>query len=394
MVCNGRRGRAGSATRAGQGGSIAIVAALLLIALLGLGGLGLDLARLINRKAELQSLAQATAMTAASELDGTAAGIARAQARARALAESLRYAYSRASVTWSDSALSFGGTAKGDPGGVWRSGAEAAGTPARLLYARVDTGPIDGGLNAVDAVLMQLLSPRFASLRVTGRAVAGRGAMAVTPLAVCAIAPGQAASEYGYQRGVAYDLMQVKVGAAKLDTFLVDAIDPVGGAVNATTNLGWQVAAPYVCTGAMAMPQLTGGVVNVARPFPLDKLYSQLNARFGQYASGCKSANAPADRNIAPLATAAQYGDGATRQAPPAPYQPGLPLRRVLKVPLLACPVMAGSGVGNPGSIGSAKVLAIGQFFMTAPASVTSIPVEFTGLVAEDSLASLVERKE
>ena len=385
MVCIERRG--GKPARR-QGGSIAIVTTLLLIVLLGLCALGLDVARLINRKAELQNLAQATAMTAAAQLDGTAPGIARAQARARTLAASLLYRYSSTAVTWSDNALTFAGMPAGEDGGAWRGGTEASGNPARLLYARVDTGAIDGGLNAVDAILMQLLSPRFASLRVTGRAVAGRGAIGVTPLAVCAIDAAAAASDFGYQKGVAYDLAHIKAGAAKVDTFLVDPIDPVGGAVNASSNLGWQVAAPYVCTGAMSMPQLTGGAVNVARPFPLKQLYTQLNARFGQYDS-CKSGNAPADRNIATLATAAQYSNAGLRQSPPAAYQPGLPLRRVLNVPLLACP-MSPAGA----STGSAKVLAIGQFFMTAPASATSIPAEFTGLVAEDSLATLLERKE
>ena len=388
MVCIERRG--GKPARR-QGGSIAIVTTLLLIVLLGLCALGLDVARLINRKAELQNLAQATAMTAAAQLDGTAPGIARAQARARTLAASLLYRYSSTAVTWSDKALTFAAMPAGDAGedgGAWRNGTEASGNPARLLYARVDTGAIDGGLNAVDAILMQLLSPRFASLRVTGRAVAGRGAIGVTPLAVCAIDAAAAASDFGYQNGAAYDLAHIKAGVAKVDTFLVDPIDPVGGAVNASSNLGWQVAAPYVCTGAMSMPQLTGGAVNVARPFPLKQLYTQLNARFGQYAS-CKSGNAPADRNIATLATAAQYSNAGLAQQPPAAYQPGLPLRRVLNVPLLACPM-------NPAgaSTGSAKVLAIGQFFMTAPASATSIPAEFTGLVAEDSLATLLERKE
>jgi Flp pilus assembly protein TadG len=57
-----------------------------------------------------------------------------------------------------------------------------------------------------------------------------------------------------------------------------------------------------------------------------------------------------------------------------APSRPGLAMRRMLNIPLLACPVPSGTLV-------SGQVLAVGRFLMTAPADATSISAEFAGLV-------------
>lgn len=74
------------------------------------------------------------------------------------------------------------------------------------------------------------------------------------------------------------------------------------------------------------------------------------------------------------------YANGAIQLPTPA-NRPGIRQRRVLNVPLLACPV-AGS---------SATVIGIGKFFMTTPATATSLNAEFAGLAAENSLTSTME---
>lgn len=63
--------------------------------------------------------------------------------------------------------------------------------------------------------------------------------------------------------------------------------------------------------------------------------------------------------------------------APSVPNRPGLLYRRVLNVPLLSCPVATGTNV-------TATVLAIGRFFMTVPATATSINAEFAGVYPND----------
>jgi len=56
----------------------------------------------------------------------------------------------------------------------------------------------------------------------------------------------------------------------------------------------------------------------------------------------------------------------------------------VLNVALLSCPVPAGATA-------QASVLGVGRFFMTVPATATSLPVEFAGVAAPSSLSGAVE---
>jgi hypothetical protein len=76
----------------------------------------------------------------------------------------------------------------------------------------------------------------------------------------------------------------------------------------------------------------------------------------------------------------------------PTPYEASKPTglstvgdrRRVLNIPLLQCPVSAGTPH-------AATVVAIGKFFMTVPASDTALFAEFAGLAPEPSLGGQVE---
>jgi hypothetical protein len=72
---------------------------------------------------------------------------------------------------------------------------------------------------------------------------------------------------------------------------------------------------------------------------------------------------------------------GAFSQTPSVAHRPGIKYRRVLNLPLLQCPVS-----GN-----SATVLAIGKFFMTVPATSTSISAEFAGAGSDQQAGGPVE---
>jgi uncharacterized membrane protein len=69
-----------------QRGFVLIVTAISMTLLLGLAGLGIDIGRMYVIRAELQSFTDAAALTAALELNGTGAGIARARTGAGRLA--------------------------------------------------------------------------------------------------------------------------------------------------------------------------------------------------------------------------------------------------------------------------------------------------------------------
>lgn len=91
-----------------------------------------------------------------------------------------------------------------------------------------------------------------------------------------------------------------------------------------------------------------------------------------------------------PAAPAAKSGYPATPPYQTLAYQTaptgntGVAQRRLLHIPLLACPLPAGSDV-------LAQVRGIGRFFMTAPASNGVLSAEFDGLVAEGTLVGPAE---
>ena len=290
-----------------QQGVIAIVFALMLAILLGFIGLALDLGQLYNRDVELQAVAKVAALAAARQLNGTSAGVANAISQAAGSASSLRYQYGQLAVAWSDAALSFSSSSSG----TWVDAASAQAAPDGLLFARVDTSKLPGAQGTVDLAFMRVLSAALASASTSAQAVAGRAGIDVAPLAVCALSntlatarsnPGSPGNvelvEYGFRRGVAYDLMQLNPGATSAENFVIDPFDPPGAAGTAG-NMAASLVGPFACTGKLAIPRVTGGTITVGRPFPLASLVNQLNSRFDQYSGGqCSFATAPPDSNI------------------------------------------------------------------------------------------------
>ncbi|UVW26844.1 pilus assembly protein TadG-related protein [Massilia sp. H6] len=482
-----------------QQGAIAVMAAGCLLLMLAVCGIALDIAQVYNRNMELQSLADAAALAAASQLDGTQQGVSNALDKARDVVEegskTLRVKYGATKVNWNDAAISFGRSAATDA--EWSDAASAAQAAAGMLYARVDTRPLGDGYGLVSTVFMHVLAPQSGNAVLSARSVAGRSSVNVTPLAVCAMSPTDREGrsnpangstpanvelvEFGFRRGVSYDLMQLNSNGTTPAHFIVDPVTPpgvLGSAAHVTTS----AVAPFVCSGTMAVGELTSGNVTVVRNFPLDELHGALNSRFGDYSSGLCTANgAPPDFNVRPYqyssgvswmstprsgqaaqsfsgngklqtiadpspppvaATAAAYGplwayaravpfsayragvpEPASGYTPfatntwPALYGPGKPVasgypsgsgtpytsyggsffmaapmasrpgvrqRRVLNVLLLRCPVV-GAGLGQ------ATVAGIGRFFMTVPATTTTLVAEFAGLASESVLGRHVE---
>lgn len=475
-----------------QGGAFAIMAVPLILLMIGLCSLALDLGQIYNRKVDLSGLAKATALAAAHELNGTSAGIAAARAKARQVAESLKYQYFNdgISFTWNDAALTF--STDSSRTGTWVDGS----SPAGLYYAKVDTSALASTTGEVDTFLIWILSPSRRTVQLSDVAVAGRKQIAVTPIAVCAMDPNPAVArsnpgapatelvEYGFRRGISYDLMQLNPNDTSPVSYLINPVIAPGVYSSAfdTSLMG-----PFMCAGAMWVPRLSGGAVRVSplpSTSPLADLYTQLNTRFDDFSSQqCGPYGAPPDYNVkafdytqsggapwmvpgtgsaaaatttsrnkletiadlptppagttagsyGPLwtfAKAAKYPSYAALGTPePAsgyatfstsdwanlyksgPSASGYPSsatpysatsgsnykapsaanldistlqRRVLNVPLLSCPVTAGANV-------PATVLGIGKFFMTVPATATTLVAEFAGVLQEQSISSQVE---
>jgi hypothetical protein len=469
-----------------QEGVIAVMTAGVLIVMFAFFGFAIDLSRTFNRQAELQNLADAAALAAARALDGTPEGITRAKTAAASTASGFGYSYNKGAVSWTDTAIRFGTRSDGGSSG-WLDADSANGSAASVFFARVDTSALDASHGRVKNVFIPILSPAFAETNVVAYAVAGRSTINITPLAVCANSNTPAVSrsgelvEYGFRRGIAYDLMQLNPTGATPENFLVNPIAPPG-TVGASIIGNLVVVKPFICNGSLAMPTVSGGLITVERSFPIGSLSGQLNSRFGTSAAPCQSTSAPADMNVTSFAINGGANwmkntpDGQTAKsittihpdgsstlwtvADPTPspagtmgieygplwsyakaakyssylsnngvepsagystystsdwstlYTPGAPVvntgtnaypgttpyqatggasayktfrnTRVLNVPLLQCPVSSGAKT-------TARVLAVGRFFMTVPADTTRVPAEFAGLAPESAISGNVE---
>jgi Flp pilus assembly protein TadG len=465
-----------------QQGTIAIMSAGVLVVMLGFCGLALDLSRTYNRKVEMQKVAEAVALAAAKELNGTPAGVTAARAAAASVTANFNYQYERIPISWSEQALKF--SKSPDRSGSWVDPGTAEGSAGQLFYVKVDTSQLDSVHGSLDMVFMPVLSESLRTVSISGSAVAGRTSVDAMPLAICAMSSTPAAQrsnsggfnelvEYGFRRGVSYDLMQLNPGPGVPANFLINPIAPPGTTGPATdlTAVG-----PYVCAGNMSMPRLGGDPVSVTQPFPLGSLFVHLNSRFDDFSGNqCNFRAAPPDRNIRsytvasvswmttpttqvagpagttgkmetvadiapPGGPASQYGllwayakavpftayragiaephngytpfassnpvwsslynsqkpsgypssppykagFGTNYAGPSAAHGSGVNDRRVLRVPLLSCPVAAGTNV-------PATVLAIGKFFMTVPATDKTVNAEFAGAVPVQSVRGQVE---
>jgi Flp pilus assembly protein TadG len=481
------------------------------ILMIGFTGLAVELSQVYNRKVELNGLAHAVALAAARELNGTSGGVDNAVLQARRLVAAAKYGYGKNGFTWSDSFISFASTPTA-ASWVGAGDAKSSATVKSIWFVKVDTRELGDAAGTVTMVLMPVLGPSFSSITLQEVAVAGRTSIKVMPLAICAMSPDEGSDrvdsvtsgsttttrdelvQYGFRRGVSYDLMQLNPNGTSAETFVIDPF--LGPGVNsATITTSAAALSQFVCVGEMWMPRVTGGTLKVTRPFPLAGLYQQLNSRFDIYDATapddqrCKPKSAPPDVNVKQYApgsvswmspaptvqspgtattaaagtdpgrlqsnadlaalptgqTAANYGplwsyakavpfsqytvgvpepaagytpfplaDWATLYKPntgnPAPAASSYPTvspymstqatmsaqallarrplaernRRVLNVPLLSCPVAAGTD-------SSATVLAVGKFFMTVQASDTRLIAEFAGIAPESILRGKVE---
>lgn len=281
-----------------QRGVFSILYAIFLPITLGLLGLGLGLAQIYNRKVELQAMADATALAAARHLNGTKEGVEAALSTAAATAARFKYAYG-SPVAWDESALSVSDSPQLNS--VW--GRADPNNPGGKFFAKVDTSKLGGKYGLVEPIFLQLAS-KFASIQIDGLAIAGRTMSKVTPLAVCAfsdqpgVARGTELVQYGFRRGVVYDLMKLNPNGNTGEHFVVDPT-AAPGAISSDYNTSAAFVGPFVCTGKMWMPAITGGNLRLTRGFPISELYKQLNSRFDQYEDNlCNANGAPPDLNI------------------------------------------------------------------------------------------------
>lgn len=299
-------------------GAFAIMFVPVLIVMFTLCGLALDAGQLYNRNADLTGMAKAVALAAARELNGTDAGITAAKARAKETAEAFKYQYfgDGTPVAWNDAALSFSSGSARD--GTWISATSASGadqaTKSALYFAKVDTAGFGSAIGTVNTLLLQLFSGVSTTLHVQASAVAGRSSLNVTPIAICAMSTEAASKntytgsggvtldelvQYGFRRGVSYDLMQLNPNDTTAISYVINPVVVPGGS---STPFDTAMLGPFMCSGSVWVPRLTGGSIRVSKlpsTHPLASLDTPLNSRFDIYGSGpCAANGAPPDYNI------------------------------------------------------------------------------------------------
>jgi hypothetical protein len=161
---------------------------------------------------------------------------------------------------------------------------------------------------------MRVLSSTLSNIQLRDTAVAGRSGINITPIGICAMSSSAASErpatdaggatlselvQYGFRRGVSYDLMQLNPNGTNPERFAINPVlaPGVSGPAFSTADLG-----PFMCNGTMWVPRVTGGTIRVTplpNTFPLTSLYSALNSRFDQYVtSPCAPIGGPPDGNI------------------------------------------------------------------------------------------------
>jgi Flp pilus assembly protein TadG len=303
-------------THSREQGAFAVMFVPLLIVMIGFWGLALDIGQVYTRKVDMYGIAKAAALAAARELNGTPEGLAEARKAAREAVANLRYqSYgSGTSVAWSDDALSFGTSSSAT--GTWIASAGGASSleAAGLFFARVNTADLGPAIGQVDTFFMKILTGVAARGQVSDSAIAGRTSVKAMPIGICAMSPdpatarpatshtGAALSElvqYGFRRGISYDLMQLSPNTTTPIRFAINPVAEPGTNSSSFNIAGLQ---PFVCSGSMWVKRLTGGTVRVSAlpdASPLASLKAALNTRFDNYGNtGCTALSAPPDQNI------------------------------------------------------------------------------------------------
>ena len=290
----------------GQRGAVAIMFGLTVTVLFAMGGVVLDLGHLYIVKAELQNAADAAALAGAKELNQTTAGITNAVTKAQAIGAKNNYNFSTVvNLDGSDSSTAMAFSTS--PDGPWLTIAAAKAAPQGLTFMQIDTGG-----KTLNTYLMRVAG--INTINTSGVAVAGRFVNDVTPIGVCAIKneitgvsrpkaealPGtNELAQFGFRRGVGYNVFDLGPLGTPSNPYLIDPIDVYPASCN-PSNSSANSTAPFICNGSSAVVTSTPGTVYGNTGLSAGKIEAALNSRFNVYGgpSVCIPAQAPPDSNI------------------------------------------------------------------------------------------------
>ena len=287
-----------------QRGAVMIMFALLIVLLFGVMALVIDLGRTYVVRTELQNAADAAALAGAKDLNQTAAGVTTAVATAVAMAAQNTFKFTSV-VSISAANISVGGCPEDGcmvlASAIGNDDALAAGKT--FLKVDIPSGPLN-------TFFAQVLG--IASTQTFGRAVAGHFVTEITPIGVCAIdaaTPGgrriatgleDELTEYGFRRGVSYNLMQLGDVAGTSTPYLLNPVDAyAAGGPCSNNNSSANVAAPFICNGTSTVVVKAPGFTYGSTGLEAGPVERALNARFDDFQGNtCNPSNAPPDVNV------------------------------------------------------------------------------------------------
>ncbi len=281
-----------------QQGAVAIIVAICIAVLIGILGLVLDLGHLYVTKTELQNAADAAALSGARELNGSMTGINNAINRAIEAGGKNKYDLNSKVVNITSANLS-AGSCPSDSCMV-PIGSVTAANVADKTFLKVDTDS-----RFLNTWFIRVLSAGSATTKTSGIAVAGKYATDITPLAACSLPhdptdPTMAVSDFGYKRGVTYQLSNsnpIGPGTA----YWIDPVTVTDTPVvkPATCTGDTPSSLPYVCAGKVDFTPLVNQYVYTNTGVTNPQLEA-LDSRFNIYTSSskCSPLTAPPDSNI------------------------------------------------------------------------------------------------
>ena len=285
--------------RKGERGSIVIMAAISMLLLILMVGLCIDISRIYTVRAELQNAADAAALTAAKELDGSTEGVQTAFTRASQVANS--YGLGKGNITISE--IRFAKNLYPDADYVDET--TAAANPTNIRFVRVRTG-----IASTDMLFASTaLGPTWTENR---QAVAGNSG--ITPTTLCDFFPAAVALKVIPAKG---DVLQLKFNQGTGTEAVLNDKDYIILEVPDITGNG---------TGETA--ELTAGLQNFCKTLG-DNIHMTpssnqnngprnsgdgINTRFNDYANGYGNALQPdvyhPDSNIKTGITEQEYRTG------------------------------------------------------------------------------------
>ncbi|MES2071435.1 MAG: pilus assembly protein TadG-related protein [Pseudomonadota bacterium] len=292
-----------------QRGSVAIMLALCLAVLFGFMGLAVDLSQTYDRKTELQNIADAAALAGAKELNGQLSGINNAITKAQTFAQSNSYKFGSAQVVLNEASIKFSDSPD-TADASWLDASAAKASPVGLFFVKIDTRAIasPSDVGTVNTKFIKAVSAATTTTGAYGRAVAGRFAITVTPIGVCAADPDHETlnvphaglpdelMEYGFRRGLAYDIVNLDPLGSSPVKYQLNPLDVATSASDSScnpANSSTSTMKPFICSGSSNIVITLPGYA-----FTNTGMSAALNAQFNARFTSGGVCTVPPDANV------------------------------------------------------------------------------------------------